>query len=54
MNKRTYFCAPLGADFQKVPYADIAKPKTSKELVSNQERDAFYFRSLKKTKHPIK
>lgn len=48
MSKRTYFSAPLGADFQKVPNAVITKPKTSKELVSNQERDAYYFRSLEK------
>ncbi|WNF06444.1 UvrD-helicase domain-containing protein [Brevibacillus borstelensis] len=48
MSKRTYFSAPLGADFQKVPRAIITEPKTSKDLVSNQERDAFYFRSLEK------
>ncbi|EJL45873.1 DNA/RNA helicase, superfamily I [Brevibacillus sp. CF112] len=48
MSKRTYFSAPLGADFQKVPHAIITEPKTSKDLVSNQERDAFYFRSLEK------
>ncbi|MGG1660912.1 UvrD-helicase domain-containing protein [Brevibacillus sp. NRS-1366] len=48
MSKRTYFSAPLGADFQKVPYVGITKPKTSKELVSNQEWDAYYFRSLEK------
>ncbi|MED3501519.1 UvrD-helicase domain-containing protein [Brevibacillus agri] len=48
MSKRTFFSAPLGTDFQKVPRAIITKPITSRELVSNQERDAFYFRSLEK------
>ena len=41
-----YYKRPFGASSNKIPYAAIAPAKTSKDLVSDDQSDAFYFRAL--------
>ncbi|WP_079913705.1 UvrD-helicase domain-containing protein [Paenibacillus sp. 32352] len=46
MMNPVYYKRPFGANSKKVPFAAIAPAKTSKDLVSDDESDAFYFRAL--------
>lgn len=46
MREFSFYSTPFGVSGEEVPYAAIAKATTSRELVSDQESDAFYFRSL--------
>lgn len=48
LSKRTFFKTPLGAGSHTIPIAQIAKTETSKDLMPNTDRDAFFFRSLEK------
>ncbi|MCS7459106.1 UvrD-helicase domain-containing protein [Paenibacillus doosanensis] len=46
MTNPTSYSVPYGASIKRIPQAAIAPAKTSKDLVSDHESDAFYFRSL--------
>ena len=48
MSKRSFLNVPFGAEGRTIPTADMATTKTSKDLVSDSESDAFFFRSLEK------
>lgn len=48
MSKRTFFNIPLGAGSRAIPNADMATMRTSKDLISDADSDAFYFRALEK------
>ena len=48
MSKRTFFNIPLGAGSRTIPNADMATTKTSKDLISNVDSDASFFRALEK------
>lgn len=43
-----FYKTPLGAGSRTIPSADMATTKTSKNLISNAESDASFFRSLEK------
>ncbi|WP_028549124.1 UvrD-helicase domain-containing protein [Paenibacillus sp. UNC451MF] len=46
MTNAIYYKTPFGASSKKVPHAAIAPTKTSMDLVSDDQSDAFYFRAL--------
>ncbi|WP_196426439.1 UvrD-helicase domain-containing protein [Paenibacillus campinasensis] len=48
MSSRTFFKTPLGAGSHTIPIAQTAKTETSKDLIPNTDKDAFFFRSLEK------
>ncbi|WEG11295.1 exodeoxyribonuclease V subunit gamma [Pullulanibacillus sp. KACC 23026] len=49
MEKKRFFCRPMGAPGSVVPRAELADSQTSRQLVSESEWDAVYFRSLEET-----
>lgn len=48
MSSRTFFKTSLGAGSHTIPIAQTAKTQTSKDLIPNTDKDAFFFRSLEK------
>jgi len=48
LSNLTFYKTPLGAGSRTIPNADMATTKTSKDLISNADSDASYFRSLEK------
>lgn len=48
LSSRTFYKTPLGAGSHTIPIVQTAKTETSKDLIPNTDKDAFFFRSLEK------